>query len=422
MDKFLIDKSGPLTGRTTAGGAKNSCLALMAAALLTDEPVILENTPNLVDVRTMSKVLENLGVRVSQETGSIRLDASRAEGYNAPYDMVRTMRASYYVLGPLTARKGKAEVSLPGGCAIGQRPIDLHLKGLSMLGAEITTSRGFIFTRADKLRGSVIDISGPRGSSVGATINVLLAATLAKGVTVLEGAAREPEVEDLAAMLGKMGAKIEGAGTDRIIVRGVSELGGAAHRVIPDRIETGTFAVASAITRGDVTIQDCCPEHLKTVLDLLECAGVRVEISEQTLRVRAGDGLSAFRLRTEPYPGFPTDLQAQFCALATQAEGKSQIEETIFENRFLHVPELIRLGGDIKILGSRLIVSGPTALYSAPVMASDLRASAALVLAALVADGTSEINRIYHLDRGYENLEVKLTRLGAKIVRVSSAA
>ncbi|HUU29718.1 MAG TPA: UDP-N-acetylglucosamine 1-carboxyvinyltransferase [archaeon] len=421
MDKFLIEKSPPLAGKVRVSGAKNSCLALMAASLLTDEPVVLENVPDLVDVRTMGRVLENIGVRVTYEPGYIKLDASCAEGYNAPYEMVRTMRASYYVLGPLTARKGKAEVSLPGGCAIGQRPIDLHLKGLSMLGAQISTARGYIYTQAGKLRGSRINISSPRGSSVGATVNLMLAASLAKGETVLDGAAREPEIEDLARMLTEMGAKIEGAGTDKVVIKGVSSLGGAVHHVIPDRIEAGTFAVAAAITRGDVIIQECLPEHFQAVLDLLEILGVRIERGKKILRVRSDAGLPSFSLLTEPYPGFPTDMQAQFCALATQAKGVSRIEETIFENRFLHVPELVRLGADIQVSGNRLIVRGPTALSSAPVMASDLRASAALVLAALVAEGTSEISRIYHLDRGYEHLEVKLVRLGAKIVRVSES-
>jgi len=397
MDKFLIEKSPPLAGKIRVSGAKNACLPLMAASLLTEEPIELENVPNLVDVQTMAKVLENLGVKITREPGKLKLQASGAEGYTAPYELVRTMRASYYVLGPLTARKGKAEVSLPGGCArgvhSGPRPQATRQKDHS---------------------------SNQHGSSVGATINLMLAATLAKGVTVLEGAAREPEVEEVARMLSAMGAVIEGAGTSEITIEGVSQLGGASHRVIPDRVEAGTFAVAAAITGGKVLIQDCRAEHLKIVLDLLESLGVKIEIGKQSILVSSKAPLSAFSLSTEPYPGFPTDMQAQFCALATQARGVSVIEENIFENRFLHVPELARLGADIRIEGNRVIIRGVTPLSSAPVMASDLRASAALVLAALVAEGTSEINRIYHLDRGYENLEVKLARLGAKIIRVSA--
>jgi len=421
MDKFIVQKSCPLKGRVKVSGAKNSCLALMAASLLTDEPIELSNVPDLVDVRTMAQVLENTGVEIDRSgPGKLRLDSARAKGLKAPYDLVRKMRASCYVLGPMTARKGKAEVSLPGGCAIGQRPIDLHLKGLSMLGAEITTSGGYIYVRAERLHGARINLAGQHGSSVGATINVLMAATLARGVTVLEGAAAEPEIIDLARMLGAMGAKVEGAGTNTITVEGVTSLGGAAHTVIPDRIEAGTFAVAAAITGGNVVIADCSPEHVQSVTDLLENLGVIIEKGRKTLLVKADGQMPSFEISTQPYPGFPTDMQAQFCALATQAEGRSVIEENIFENRTLHVPELARFGADIAVSGRKIIVRGPTYLSSAPVMASDLRASAALVLAALVADGTSEIHRIYHLDRGYEHLEIKLARIGAKIMRVSA--
>jgi len=420
MDKFIIEKSGPLTGEVQVGGSKNACLPLMAAALLTDQPLVLENVPDLVDVRTMTQVLENLGVRVTHEPGRILLDASRVLGYRAPYDLVRQMRASYYVLGPLIARNGRAEVSLPGGCAIGQRAIDLHLKGLSMLGADIAITRGYIYTRAGWLKGCRINLSGPFGSSVGATINVMLAAVLARGVTVIDAAAREPEVEDLAGMLSAMGAGIEGAGSGTIRIKGVDHLRGASYKVIPDRIETGTLAAAAAITGGDVLINGCRPEHLQAVLDVLAEAGARIETGPERIRITSQLPLRPFSLGTEPYPGFPTDLQAQFCALATQAEGTSRVTETIFENRFMHVPELIRLGARIQVSGNTVTIEGPVKLSSAPVMASDLRASAALVLAALVADGTSEINRIYHLDRGYDQLEVKLSRLGAKILRVSA--
>jgi len=420
MDKFIIEKSGPLTGEVQVGGSKNACLPLMAAALLTDQPLVLENVPDLVDVRTMTQVLENLGVRVTREPGRILLDASRVLGYRAPYDLVRQMRASYYVLGPLIARNGRAEVSLPGGCAIGQRAIDLHLKGLSMLGADIAITRGYIYTRAGRLKGCRINLSGPFGSSVGATINVMLAAVLARGVTVIDAAAREPEIEDLAGMLSAMGAGIEGAGSGTIRIKGVDHLHGASYKVIPDRIETGTLAAAAAITGGDVLINGCRPEHLQAVLDVLAEAGARIETGPERIRITSQLPLRPFSLGTEPYPGFPTDLQAQFCALATQAEGTSRVTETIFENRFMHVPELIRLGARIQVIGNTVAIEGPVKLSSAPVMASDLRASAALVLAALVADGTSEINRIYHLDRGYDQLEVKLSRLGAKILRVSA--
>ena len=421
MDKFIIQKSGPLKGKVSISGAKNSCLALMAASLLTDEPVELENSPDLVDVRTMTQVLEYLGVDVSRSSRStLKLDSSRAAGYKAPYELVSRMRASYYVLGPLTARRGRAEVSLPGGCAIGQRPIDMHLKGLALLGAEITTAGGYVTVKAGKLRGRRIDLEGRFGTSVGATANVMMAASLAGGTSVIDGAAREPEIADLADMLNSMGARIEGAGAARIVIQGVSGLTGVRHTVIPDRIEAGTFAVAAAITGGEVVIGGCNPDHLESVTSLLEKLGVRLEKGEHTLMVRGHEELPAFEIETRPYPGFPTDMQAQFCALATQARGTSVIEENIFENRAMHVPELARLGADIRSEGRRIIVRGPSRLSSAPVMASDLRASAALVLAALVAQGSSEILRIYHLDRGYENLEVKLARLGARIIRVSA--
>ncbi|MFH1071535.1 MAG: UDP-N-acetylglucosamine 1-carboxyvinyltransferase [Candidatus Glassbacteria bacterium] len=421
MDKFIIEKSEPLKGKVSISGAKNSCLALMAASLLTDEPVDLENSPDLVDVRTMTQVLEYLGVDVSRSSRStLRLDSSRAAGHKAPYELVSRMRASYYVLGPLTARRGRAEVSLPGGCAIGQRPIDMHLKGLALLGAQITTAGGYVIVKAGKLRGRRIDLEGRFGTSVGATANVMMAASLAGGTSVIDGAAREPEIADLADMLNSMGARIEGAGAARIVIQGVSGLKGVRHTVIPDRIEAGTFAVAAAITGGEVVIGGCNLNHLESVTDLLEKLGVRLEKGEHTLMVRGHEELPAFEIETRPYPGFPTDMQAQFCALATQARGTSVIEENIFENRAMHVPELARLGADIRSEGRRIIVRGPSRLSSAPVMASDLRASAALVLAALVAQGSSEILRIYHLDRGYENLEVKLARLGARIIRVSA--
>ncbi|MEA2064245.1 MAG: UDP-N-acetylglucosamine 1-carboxyvinyltransferase, partial [Gemmatimonadota bacterium] len=353
--------------------------------------------------------------------GRMTLDASVSSSHTAPYELVRQMRASYYVLGPLVARKGLAEVSLPGGCAIGQRAIDLHLKGISMLGAEIAISRGYIYARSSgRLTGRDINLTGTCGSSVGATMNMMMASSLARGKTVLHGVAREPEVVDLARMLNLMGARIEGAGNGgTITIEGVVSLRGADYKVIPDRIEAGTLAVAAAITGGDLLISGCRPEHLEAPLEVLERSGVMIESSDDGLRVSSQLPLKPFSLETEPYPGFPTDMQAQFCALATQARGTSQVTETIFENRFMHVSELVRMGARMQASGNTVTITGPSKLSCAPVMASDLRASAALVLAALVAEGTSEINRIYHLDRGYEALEIKLSRLGAKILRVS---
>ncbi len=421
MDKFKIERSEPLCGRVHISGAKNSCLPQMAAALLTEGMVRLENTPDLVDVRTMTQVLENLGVVVERAAdGTLELDPSRARRVTAPYELVRRMRASYYVMGPLLARHGQAEMSLPGGCAIGQRPIDLHLKGLAALGAEISTSEGFVHLRAPGgLRGARIDLGGEHGTSVGATINVMMAASLAEGRTVLTSAAREPEVADVAVMLNAMGASITGGGEGVIGIEGVRRLEGMTHRVIPDRIEAGTFAVAAAITGGDVVISDCNPAHLTAVLELLQQIGVELEQGRKTLLVRSHAPLRPFQLETRPYPGFPTDMQAQFCALATCCHGTSTIVESIFENRAMHAPELARLGADIEVHGRTITVRGPCPLTSAPVMASDLRASAALVLAGMVAEGGCLVNRIYHLDRGYENLESKLVRLGAGILRIS---
>ncbi len=421
MDKFKIERSKPLCGKVLISGAKNSCLPQMAAVLLTEESVRLENTPDLMDVRTMSQVLENLGVVVERTNdGALELNPSQANRVTAPYELVRRMRASYYVMGPLLARHGQAEVSLPGGCAIGQRPIDLHLKGLAALGAEISHSEGFVHLKAPGgLKGARIDLGGEHGTSVGATINVMMAASLAEGHTVLSSAAREPEVEDVAVMLNSMGASITGGGGPVIEIEGVRRLNGVTHRVIPDRIEAGTFAVAAAITGGDVVISNCNPAHLTAVLQLLRKIGVDVEQGRRTLLVRSHAPLLPFQLETQPYPGFPTDMQAQFCALATCCHGTSTIVESIFENRAMHVPELARLGAEIEVHGRTITVHGPSALTSAPLMASDLRASAALVLAGLVSEGGCVVNRIYHLDRGYENLESKFVRLGASILRIS---
>ena len=419
MDKFLIEKSGPLKGSVQVSGAKNAGLPLMAACLLTDSELVLDNLPDLVDVRTMAAVLENLGVEIFRERDRITLDASKAEGYTAPYELVSTMRASYYVLGPLVARRGIARVSLPGGCAIGNRPIDIHLKGLEALGATVTTHGGYITCKADKLTGTRVKVSSQHGPSVGATMNIMLAASLARGESELIEAAREPEIIDLASMLRIMGVTVEGAGTSTIRIQGAESLGGGSYAVIPDRIEAGTLAVAAAISGGDILIQRCRPDHLGVVLDTLEQAGVSVERYPDNVRVRGNGAIKPFEFDTRPYPGFPTDMQAQFCALACFAAGESSITENIFENRFMHVPELGRMGANIAIDGRRAVVNGPRKLEGAPVMASDLRASAALVLAAIAAEGTSEINRIYHLDRGYDHLEIKLGRLGARILRVS---
>ncbi len=416
MDRLLIRGGRPLRGEVEVSGAKNAALPLMAAALLSEEPLDLTNVPRLVDVRTTLKLLRHMGVEVAEEGGtSVRLQARTIARPEAPYDLVRTMRASVVVLGPLLARLGRASVSLPGGCAIGPRPINLHLMGLEKLGARIRLNGGYVEAEARGLTGAhiIFDIQTVTG-----TENLMMAAALAEGTTVLENAACEPEVEDLAKLLNGMGAKVEGAGTTTITIHGVPRLYGAVHRIIPDRIETGTFALAVAISGGDVTIRGCRPDHLKAVIDKLREAGVRVEVAEDTLSVRAADRLRAVNVRTQPFPGFATDMQAQMMALMTVADGRSVITESVFENRFMHVNELLRLGADITIAGNTAVVQGVSGLVAAPVMATDLRASASLVLAGLVARGTTAISRIYHLDRGYEAIERKLSALGADVERV----
>ena len=416
MDKLRIAGGQRLRGSLRIGGAKNAALPSLAACLLTSETVELDNLPRVRDVRTMLRVLEQLGAEASatgENSDSVRV--GRIGSFEAPYDLVKTMRASVLVLGPLLARHGRARVSLPGGCAIGARPIDFHLEGLRLMGADVKVEHGYVEMRAERLHGA--DITFPRRSVTGVE-NLMMAAALAEGTTTLSNCAEEPEVVDLAEMLNSMGASISGAGTDRIVVEGCDELGGCSHRVIPDRIETGTYLVAGALAGDDVEILDCRPEHLQPVLQQLGAAGVEVEVGKDRLRVAAPERLEHRDLRTAPHPGYPTDMQAQYMALMTQAHGSSVITETIFENRFMHVAELQRMGADIRISGHSCVVVGPTRLTGAQVMATDLRASASLVLAALVAEGITVVDRIYHLDRGYAAMEVKLQRLGASVERI----
>jgi UDP-N-acetylglucosamine 1-carboxyvinyltransferase len=419
MDKLVIRGGNPLLGTVRISGAKNAALPCMAAALLTDEAVVLENIPQVRDIETTRRLLAAMGAEVELGFGRAHhrtmICAEKLNAPEASYELVKTMRASTLVLGPLVARCGKARVSLPGGCAIGARPIDLHIKGLERLGAKITQEHGYIEAAADGLRGAEIVFDK---ITVTGTEDLLMAAALAEGETVMQNCAREPEVGDLAAMLNAMGAKIEGAGTSTIRVKGVERLHGVKHRIIPDRIEAGTFIVAGALTGGDINVAGCEPKHLDAVLRKLAEAGVKTAIKPDSVRVMGDQPLKAADMNTEEYPGFPTDMQAQYMALATQAAGTSIIAENIFENRFMHALELVRMGANIKIEGRRAIVRGSSPLSAAAVLASDLRASASLVLAALVADGETIIDRVYHIDRGYEHIEEKLKALGAEIRRV----
>jgi UDP-N-acetylglucosamine 1-carboxyvinyltransferase len=421
MDKFLINGGKALRGTVAISGAKNSALPVMAAALLTAEKVTLHNIPKVRDLITMSKLLAFMDAKVSVTgfpSSDYEIEAPRLNHAEAPYELVKTMRASVLTLGPLMARLGMARVSLPGGCAIGARPVDLHLKALEQMGAEIGTSHGYIEARAPKgrLKGAHIVFEK---ITVTGTENILMAAALADGETVLENAAREPEVTDLVMLLRKMGAQIEGDGTSTLRIRGVEKLHGTEHTVIPDRIEAGTFLVAGAITGGDLTITHCEPEHLGAVIAKLDQAGVPIEIvNKTTLRVRGAKKLAGSDMTTEEYPGFATDMQAQYMALATQAEGTSVISETIFENRYLHASEMIRMGANISVDGRKAVVRGPAQLSGTTVQASDLRASAGLVLAGLVASGETVIDRVYHIDRGYEGIVEKLRAVGADIERV----
>jgi UDP-N-acetylglucosamine 1-carboxyvinyltransferase len=426
VDAFLLKGPVRLEGSVAASGAKNAALPEMAAALLADEPVALDGVPDLADVRTMERLLAGMGVAITRPSpGRVVLDASRVTSTEAPYDLVRTMRASILVLGPLVARFGEARVSLPGGCAIGVRPVDLHLMALEAMGARVAVEKGYIHAHVSRvspargrLTGSTVRFPTP---TVTGTENVLFAAALARGTTVIENAAREPEVEDSARLLVRMGARVSGAGTPTITVEGVERLGGtggAPHAVVPDRIEAGTYLAAGAITGGDVTVTGARAADLGAFLDALVRAGADVTSGPAGVRVRAPQPLAATDVETAPHPGFPTDLQAQFLALMTQASGTSRITETIFENRFLHAGELLRLGADIRLDGRTAIVRGPAPLEGAPVTASDLRASAALVLAGLVAKGETRVRRIYHLDRGYADMDGRLRSLGANVERI----
>jgi UDP-N-acetylglucosamine 1-carboxyvinyltransferase len=409
-----IDGGIALRGTVAPSAAKNAALPALAASLLTAAPVIIENLPGLNDVRTMVKLLETLGAGVERTGASTQVQVERVRDDQAAYELVSTMRASVLVLGPLVARHGSARVALPGGCAIGVRPIDQHLKGLAKLGADVTIENGYVVAQASRLKATHIaaDLVTVTG-----TENLMMAAALAEGTTVIDNAAREPEVVDLADLLNAMGARVHGAGTARIEIEGVPELGGAAHRVIPDRIEAATLMVAGAITKGDVTVTGLIPEHVSAVLEALGEAGVRLDVAPTAVRVRAAGPPRPTDLSTRPFPGFPTDMQAQMMALLGLADGQSRITETIFENRFMHVAELCRMGATIVADGSMAVVCGVPAYQGAPVMASDLRASAALVLAGLAAQGRTTVSRVYHLDRGYQALEVKLASLGARIVR-----
>ncbi len=422
MDKFVVRGGNPLLGTVRVSGAKNSALPCMAAAILTEDEVILENIPQVQDIETERKLLTSMGAEVELGYGRAQhrttISCRILSDPTAKYEIVKTMRASSLVLGPLVARTGLARVAMPGGCAIGGRPIDLHIKGLESMGAVITYEHGYIEARAERLKGTHIVFDK---ITVTGTEDLLMAAVLAEGETVFENCAREPEVTDLAALLIAMGAKIEGAGTATIRVQGVDKLHGAKHRINPDRIEAGTFLVAGAISGGDLCVANCNPSHLGAVVARLTDAGARVDnIGPDCIRVRSEGNLKAVDVSTEEYPGFPTDMQAQYMALATQCEGTSRITENIFENRFMHVQELVRMGADIRVEGRTATIRGKSQLSSAAVMCSDLRASASLVLAALVADGESILDRVYHMDRGYEHIEEKLRGVGAQIRRMGN--
>jgi UDP-N-acetylglucosamine 1-carboxyvinyltransferase len=422
MDKFVVRGGNPLVGTIRVSGAKNSALPCMAAAILTEDKVTLENIPQVQDIETERKLLVSMGAEVELGYGRAQhrttISCKNLSDPVAKYEIVKTMRASSLVLGPLVARCGMARVAMPGGCAIGGRPIDLHLKGLEKMGAVITQEHGYLEARAERLKGTHIIFDK---ITVTGTEDLLMAAVLADGETLMENCAQEPEVTDLAALLIAMGAKIEGAGTGTIRVKGVSKLHGAMHRINPDRIEAGTFLVAGAITAGDLIVANCNPAHVGAVIGKLQEAGARIDIlGHDSIRVRADGDLKATDISTQEYPGFPTDMQAQYMALATQSEGVSQVRENIFENRFMHVQELVRMGANIAVDGRTATVRGRTQLSSAAVMCSDLRASASLVLAALVADGESILDRVYHMDRGYERIEEKLRGVGAQIRRMGN--
>ncbi|MBK7078610.1 MAG: UDP-N-acetylglucosamine 1-carboxyvinyltransferase [Myxococcales bacterium] len=418
MDKIVVEGGSRLVGDIPIGGAKNAALPLLASALLPNGPSTFKNVPLLQDVATMGKLLRQLGCEVDgKHTMVIHPPTAKKAKLEAPYELVKTMRASIVVLGPLVARYGRARVSQPGGCAIGTRPIDQHLKGLAAMGAKIHLDHGYVDVECKRLKGATIVLDMP---TVTGCENLMMAAALAKGRTVIENAAREPEVEDLGLVLNKMGAKVTGAGTAIITIEGVDELQPIEHTIIPDRIEAGTFAIAAALTRGDVLLQGARAEHMDAIIAKLRAAGSTVTVEAGGVRVRGGGDILPIDITTQPHPGFPTDMQAQFMVLATQAKGQSMIREMIFENRYMHVPELSRMGADIHVDGRTAIIRGGTKLSGAAVMATDLRASASLVLAGLVASGKTEVLRVYHLDRGYETIEKKLRGVGAKVKRVKA--
>jgi UDP-N-acetylglucosamine 1-carboxyvinyltransferase len=416
LEKIVVEKSPPLKGNVRVSGAKNSALPILAASLLGTEDIILEDVPNLKDVDVICEVLTSLGAKVERyEEGKIKINSVNIYKYETPYELMSKMRASFLVMGPLLTRIGKAKTSLPGGCAIGTRPIDLHLKGFRALGANIDVDHGYVEAFADKLIGDRIYLDFP---SVGATENIMMAAVLAEGETTIDNAAMEPEIVDLANFLNKLGGNVKGAGTSTIRIKGVDNLKGTVHSVIPDRIEAGTFMVASAITGGDVIIENVIPNHIKPIIAKLREVGCDVYENGDKVRVVGNTKIKAVDVKTLPYPGFPTDMQAQFMALMSIADGTSVIIETVFENRFMHVDELKRMGADIKIDGRSAIIQGVNSLMSAPVKATDLRAGAALILAGLVADGKTEIDNVYHIDRGYDHIEDKFSQLGGKIYRI----
>ena len=415
-EKLIISGRNRLQGTVKIDGAKNSALSIMAATLLTKDVCILRNVPRLTDVDTMAAVIRKLGIKVEwRGDNTLYIDSDDFNNYEAPYELVKMMRGSILVMGPLLARLKKAKISLPGGCAIGARPVDFHLKGFEALGAQVEVEKGYIEAKVDKLKGDDIYLDFP---SLGATENIMMAACLAEGITTIENAAKDPEVVELGHFLNKMGAKVEGLGTDLIRIEGVKELHGIDYTIIPDRIEAGTYMIAAAITGGDVLIEKADPLLLKPLIVKLEEAGVRIELEKSLIKVIGPSRVKAVDIKTLPFPGFPTDMQAQFMALSCVAKGTSVITETVFEKRFVHIGDLIRMGADIKVEGHSAIIKGVTKLSAAPVMASDLRGGAALVLAGLVAEGTTELSRIYHLDRGYVKLEEKLNSLGADIKRV----
>jgi UDP-N-acetylglucosamine 1-carboxyvinyltransferase len=420
VDKILVSGGRRLEGEVRVSGSKNAALPILISSLLTAEPCSYESIPDLMDIQTVLKLLKGLGVKVDgdRRSGRVTLAAGHVDKLEAPYDLVKTMRASFLVLGPLLARFGEARVSTPGGCAIGARPVNLHLKGLAEMGAEIQMTHGYVEARAKRLRGAKVYLDLP---SVGATENLMMAAALAEGLTVIENAAKEPEIEDLATVLNRMGAHVQGAGSDIVKIEGARELHGLSHRVIPDRIEAGSFMVASALTRGDVLVRDVRPDHLDAFVLKLREAGVECSVEPDKVRIKGNGRVKGVDITTLPYPGFPTDLQAQMMVLMAVADGVSVITENIFENRFMHAQELDRMGADIRLEGNRAVVRGVASLSGAPVMATDLRASVSLVLAGLVANGTTEISRVYHLDRGYEHIEKKLSALGAEIKRIKGS-